>query len=458
MEAQRAVAGRVDDLGRQDRGDEGEHVQLGAEPAVLVDALGDRAALAPEMAVAHERQAALARRFGERIGPRALRRRVDADHVVSGVEQTQQTVAAERSLAEERYAEFHGHTLWSSLACGSLRETCLLCRAAIADAAAHCGRRAVGEAVSGDVAGHQRARADHAMPADPHALQDRHVGRHPAAVADRDGARSLPDARRRGRADRRRTRASRARSRRAARDARCVWRSGGSRSGTPPARCMSSAPSNATSRTGSTSARSQLPAPISTRAPRPAITTSPPGVRSACTPAPNTTEAPGSSAKRAAARLLLAPGPKIEARLARATPRQAQPVPAPDRTQARRGETHARRPANAIALACRVLAFAQPEGDEAVRGIVRGETDLDAVARNHANAEAAHAPGELGRDGLPGVELDLIAPAAEDLLDGAGRLDQIFASQALRTPFAASPSRRALCTRVAAATASGGAG
>src|SRR6188474_3425364 len=77
----------------------------------------------------------------------------------------------------------------------------------------------------------------------------------------------------------------------------------------------------------------------------------------------------------------------------------------------------------------RILTFAQAEGDEAVRGIVGREADLDAIARNHADPEPAHAPGQLRRHGLSRLERDLIAPAAEDLLDGSVRLDEIFSGQ-----------------------------
>jgi hypothetical protein len=64
-----------------------------------------------------------------------------------------------------------------------------------------------------------------------------------------------------------------------------------------------------------------------------------------------------------------------------------------------------------------------------VRRVVGREADLDAISWDHADAEAPHPPGKLRGDRLPAVELDLVAAPAENLLDGAGRLDQIVAGQ-----------------------------
>jgi len=61
--------------------------------------------------------------------------------------------------------------------------------------------------------------------------------------------------------------------------------------------------------------------------------------------------------------------------------------------------------------------------------IVRGEPDLHAVARDHTDAKAAHATRELCGHGLAAVERDLIPTSAENLLDGAGCLDQIVTGQ-----------------------------
>ena len=55
VEAERAVGRRVHDLRRQDHRDVREHRELRAEPAELLDELGDRAALAAEALVAEER-------------------------------------------------------------------------------------------------------------------------------------------------------------------------------------------------------------------------------------------------------------------------------------------------------------------------------------------------------------------------------------------------------------------
>jgi hypothetical protein len=80
-------------------------------------------------------------------------------------------------------------------------------------------------------------------------------------------------------------------------------------------------------------------------------------------------------------------------------------------------------------LAGRSLAFLEPERDEAMRGIIRRESDGDAVTGNHSNPESAHAPGELGRDLLVILERDLIATAAEDFIHAACRLNEIVARQ-----------------------------
>ena len=75
------------------------------------------------------------------------------------------------------------------------------------------------------------------------------------------------------------------------------------------------------------------------------------------------------------------------------------------------------------------LTFAEAEGDEAVGRIVGRDAHLDAIAWDHPDAEAAHPPGELCRHGLAALENDPVAAAAEDLLDGPGRLDQIVSRQ-----------------------------
>src|SRR4030042_5611610 len=71
------------------------------------------------------------------------------------------------------------------------------------------------------------------------------------------------------------------------------------------------------------------------------------------------------------------------------------------------------------------FAVAKPKGDESVGGVIGGETHLDPVPGNHADPEAAHSARELRGHRLPRLEGDLVAAAAEDLFDAAGRLDQI---------------------------------
>jgi len=74
------------------------------------------------------------------------------------------------------------------------------------------------------------------------------------------------------------------------------------------------------------------------------------------------------------------------------------------------------------ALAGLGLAFAETEGDEAVRGVVGRNADLDPVSGNHPDPEAPHPARKLGRHGLTRLQDDLVAPAAENLLDGSGGL------------------------------------
>ena len=89
VEAERAVHGGIHDLGRQDRRHEREHVELGAERAVLRHQLGQRRAGAAEAAMAEQREPArrglgsradraAPRRAGRRRRPRDARRRAGA--------------------------------------------------------------------------------------------------------------------------------------------------------------------------------------------------------------------------------------------------------------------------------------------------------------------------------------------------------------------------------------------
>lgn len=75
------------------------------------------------------------------------------------------------------------------------------------------------------------------------------------------------------------------------------------------------------------------------------------------------------------------------------------------------------------------LAFAQSEGDEAVGGIVRGQSDRHAIARNHPNAKAPHSTGQLSRDLLTGLQRNLVATPAQNLVDTAGCLNEIVSRQ-----------------------------
>ena len=76
-----------------------------------------------------------------------------------------------------------------------------------------------------------------------------------------------------------------------------------------------------------------------------------------------------------------------------------------------------------------VLAFPQAKRDEAVGGVVGGETDGDPIPGNDPDPETTHAPGELGRDDLARLEGNLIATSAEDLVDASRRLNQVISSQ-----------------------------
>ena len=76
-----------------------------------------------------------------------------------------------------------------------------------------------------------------------------------------------------------------------------------------------------------------------------------------------------------------------------------------------------------------ILPFPEAEGDEPVSGVVGRESHLDAVTGNHADAETPHATRQLGRHRLTRLEGDEVATAAEDLLDGTGRLNEVVAGQ-----------------------------
>ena len=101
------MPGSVHDLGGQDRGHEGEQVELGAERAVLGDPLGQRGAGAAEALVTEKPEPAGGGFGRQRIGPALVGRNVDADDLVAGLEQIHQHVLAEGGLTEERDAQRH---------------------------------------------------------------------------------------------------------------------------------------------------------------------------------------------------------------------------------------------------------------------------------------------------------------------------------------------------------------
>jgi len=77
----------------------------------------------------------------------------------------------------------------------------------------------------------------------------------------------------------------------------------------------------------------------------------------------------------------------------------------------------------------RVLTFPEPEGDEAVGGIVGRYANLDPIPGDHANPKSAHATRELRGHELAALEGNLVATAAENLVDGSGRLYQVVTCQ-----------------------------
>ena len=83
------------------------------------------------------------------------------------------------------------------------------------------------------------------------------------------------------------------------------------------------------------------------------------------------------------------------------------------------------RRANGALRSGSVLTFTQAEGDESVRRVIGGQAHRNSIPRNHANTKAPHAPGKLGGHALARLQGNLIATPAEDLVDAAGRLDQV---------------------------------
>src|SRR5262245_20918917 len=143
-----------------------------------------------------------------------------------------------------------------------------------------------------------------------------------------------------------------------------------------------------------------------------------PGRCSVAAPAPIARRALGARLKRAAPNAGVAWASTESPAWSQRRPRSRSA--SPNRSARREASLHAMRTRSApraggtaSALGLRTLAFAEAEGDEAVARVVRREAHLDAIARDHADAEAPHAAGELRGHGLAAVERDLIAAAAE---------------------------------------------
>ena len=68
--------------------------------------------------------------------------------------------------------------------------------------------------------------------------------------------------------------------------------------------------------------------------------------------------------------------------------------------------------------------------------IVGRYADLDPIAGNHANPKAAHATRKLRGYELTTFEGDQVATAAENLVDGSGRLNQVVTCQTAPLHFA----------------------
>ncbi len=82
-------------------------------------------------------------------------------------------------------------------------------------------------------------------------------------------------------------------------------------------------------------------------------------------------------------------------------------------------------------LSRRVLTFPKPKGDEAMGRVVGRDANLNTISGNHPNAKAPHSTRELRGHRLATLEGDLVAAAAENLVDGSGRLNQVVACQTL---------------------------
>jgi hypothetical protein len=73
--------------------------------------------------------------------------------------------------------------------------------------------------------------------------------------------------------------------------------------------------------------------------------------------------------------------------------------------------------------------LASTEGDDAPDWIVRGNADRDAISRDNLDAEAAHAPAQLGQHLVAGVTLHAVETAAVNRHHGTLHVNQIVLAQ-----------------------------
>src|SRR5215468_8216273 len=79
--------------------------------------------------------------------------------------------------------------------------------------------------------------------------------------------------------------------------------------------------------------------------------------------------------------------------------------------------------------------LARPERNDAPNRVIRRDADRDAIARNHLDAEAAHATAELGQHFVAGVALHAVKSAAVDGYNRPLHVNQIVLAQMLAFPF-----------------------
>ena len=83
---------------------------------------------------------------------------------------------------------------------------------------------------------------------------------------------------------------------------------------------------------------------------------------------------------------------------------------------------------NCVWLAC-------AEGDDAPDRIVRRDANGHTIARDYLDAEAAHAPAELGQHLMSCVALHAVKPPAVHRDHGALHINEIILAQLLARPF-----------------------